>query len=101
MHKETKATAIPTEVKSVVFRRDRRQCVICGSFAGGPHCHFIRRSQGGMGVEENIWTGCDTCHKAFDSEATTGPLHEEVRAYLKWRYPGWDESKLIYHKYGG
>lgn len=101
MHRETKATAIPTEVKKVVFRRDKRHCVLCGSFAGAPHCHFIRRSHGGLGIEENIWTGCDACHTAFDSEPADGILHREVAEYLKALYPGWDEEKLIYHKYGG
>lgn len=101
MHRETKATAIPPEVKKTVFSRDRRRCVLCGSFAGGPHCHYIRRSQGGLGIEANIWTGCDACHNAFDSEATDGPLHEEVKAHLIREYPGWDESKLVYRKYGG
>lgn len=101
MHRETKATAIPLEVKKAVFSRDRRRCVLCGSFAGGPHCHYIRRSQGGLGIEENIWTGCDSCHTAFDSEPTDGPLHQEVEVYLSKMYPGWGKSKLVYHKYGG
>lgn len=101
MHRETKATSIPIEVKKTVFRRDKRRCVLCGSFAGAPHCHYIRRSQGGLGIEENIWTGCDACHTAFDAEATTGALHQEVREHLRRQYPGWDERDLIYHKYGG
>lgn len=101
MHRETRATAIPTEVKRAVFARDRRRCVLCGSFAGGPHCHFVRRSQGGKGVEQNIWTGCEACHRAFDSEGTDGPLHDEVRNYLRMEYPHWDENELVYHKYGG
>lgn len=101
MHRETKATAIPPEVKKAVFSRDRRRCVLCGSFTGGPHCHYIRRSQGGLGIEENIWTGCDTCHRAFDSESSEGPLHQEIKAYLKREYPDWAEINLVYHKYGG
>lgn len=99
MHRETKATAIPSSVKAEVWRRDMTRCVICGSVYAAPHCHYVRRSQGGKGVPENIWTGCDECHMAFDSEGTDGVLHDEVRAHLKAHYPNWDETKLVYHKY--
>lgn len=99
MHKQTKATSIPPQVKSIVWRRDFGKCVICGSHYGGPHCHFIRRSQGGLGIEENIWTGCEKCHREFDSEAVDGPMHQYMEKYLKAWYPEWDKSKLVYQKY--
>lgn len=101
MHRETKATSIPVAVKAEVWRRDFGRCVLCGAINAGPHCHYIRRSQGGLGISENIWTGCQRCHTAFDSEASDGPLHQEVKAYLKGWYKDWDESRLIYRKYGG
>lgn len=100
MHRETKATSISTATKKTVWARDFCHCVVCGSINAGPHCHFIRRSQGGLGVEQNIWTGCDTCHRAFDSEGTDGPLHERMRDYFRTLYPDWDESKLVYKKEG-
>ena len=100
MHRETKATTISTATKKTVWARDFCRCVVCGSINAGPHCHFIRRSQGGLGDEQNIWTGCDTCHRAFDSEGTDGPLHERMRDYFRTLYPDWDESKLVYKKEG-
>lgn len=100
MHRETKATSISTATKKTVWARDFCRCVVCGSINAGPHCHFTRRSQGGLGVEQNIWTGCDTCHRAFDSEGTDGPLHERMRDYFRTLYPDWDESKLVYKKEG-
>lgn len=100
MHRETKATSISTATKKTVWARDFCRCVVCGSINAGPHCHFIRRSQGGLGVEQNIWTGCDTCHRAFDSEGMDGPLHERMRDYFRTMYPDWDESKLVYKKEG-
>ena len=100
MHRETKATSISTATKKTVWARDFCRCVACGSINAGPHCHFIRRSQGGLGVEQNIWTGCDTCHRAVDSEGTDGPLHERMRDYFRTLYPDWDESKLVYKKEG-
>ena len=100
MHRETKATSISAATKKAVWARDFCRCVVCGSINAGPHCHFIRRSQGGLGVEQNIWTGCDTCHMAFDSEGTDGPLHERMRDYFRTLYLDWDESKLVYKKEG-
>lgn len=99
MHKSTKATSIPAAVKASVLERDFGCCVICGNHNAGPHCHFVRRSQLGLGIEQNIWTGCDKCHREFDSEATDGPLHQYVERYLKGWYPGWDKADLVYKKY--
>lgn len=99
MHRETKFTAISPATKKKVWQRDFGRCVLCGSTNAGPHCHFVRRSQGGLGTEENIWTGCQRCHEAFDSEATNGPLHARMRDYFKTLYPQWDESKLKYKKW--
>lgn len=100
MHRQTRATSIPDKVKKEVWARDFCRCVLCGSHAAGPHCHFVRRSQGGLGIPENIWTGCHRCHEAFDSEATDGPLHQYLRAYLRKLYPGWEERELKYRKDG-
>lgn len=99
MHRETKATSIRADVKPIVWRRDMCRCVLCGSHNAGPHCHYIRRSHGGLGIPENLWTGCQTCHEAFDSEASDGPLHQEVADYLRKHYPDWDEIDKCYRKY--
>lgn len=99
MHRETRATAIPAAVKARVWARDLGRCVICGDRNAGPHCHYVRRSQGGMGIESNIWTGCDACHRAFDSEGRGGYLHQIVKRHLERWYPGWDEKNQIYHKW--
>lgn len=100
MHRQTKATSISSKTKAAVYARDFRRCVLCGSFNAGPHCHFVRRSQGGLGIPENIWTGCQACHEAFDSEATDGPLHNQMREYFRKLYPDWDEGKMRYRKDG-
>lgn len=100
MHRQTKATSISSKTKAAVYARDFRRCVLCGSFNAGPHCHFVRRSQGGLGIPENIWTGCKACHEAFDSESTDGPLHNQMRDYFRTLYPDWDERNLKYRKDG-
>lgn len=100
MHRQTKATSISSKTKAAVYARDFRRCVLCGSFNAGPHCHFVRRSQGGLGIPENIWTGCQRCHEAFDSEPKDGPLHNRMREYFRSLYPDWDEGKMRYRKDG-
>ena len=99
MHKQTKATSISAAVKEAVWKRDLERCVLCLSPTAYPHCHFIRRSQGGLGIEENIWTGCDECHRAFDTEGVNGSRHKYIEDYLKYCYPDWDKEKLVYKKY--
>ena len=91
---------IEIKITQYVWERDFGRCVLCGSINAGPHCHYIRRSQGGLGIPENIWTGCQRCHAAFDNEGADGPLHKQMQDYLRTLYPGWDESKLIYKKEG-
>lgn len=112
MHKQTKYTAIPASVKKAVALRDSvngpATCIICGA-PGGPHCHIVRRSQGGMGVEQNIVTLCGPCHYAFDEGIgllRLKPLGLNTRAdvlryitdYIKGFYPDWTPESVTYGK---
>lgn len=99
MHKETKHTSIPKEVKDAVFERDKRRCIICGSSEGLPNAHVVRRSQGGLGVERNIVTLCPYCHRKFDEDSRS-VYQDIVREYLEGIYPDWDAEKMKYRKYG-
>lgn len=113
MHRQTKQTAIPASVKAAVAARDCTHgpatCIICGA-PGGPHCHIVRRSQGGRGIEQNIVTLCNECHYAFDEGlfmARLRPLGFETQAdvrqyivdYIKGFYPDWTEEKVKYKKW--
>jgi 5-methylcytosine-specific restriction endonuclease McrA len=99
MHKQTKACSIPKHVKDAVWERDKHRCIICGSAAASPCAHYIARSHGGLGIEQNIVTLCADCHRAYDQSASRGWYREQIRAYLQAHYPNWNESKLVYHKY--
>lgn len=99
MHKRTKALCISPSVKKAVYTRDGCCCVWCGSAAGQPNAHFIPRSSGGLGVEENILTLCWDCHTKFDQTAARAKMREYFRDYLKSKYPDWDENALTYKKY--
>lgn len=97
MRKETKATKIPAKVKKIVWERDKGRCIVCFR-EGNPWCHYISRAQGGLGIEENIVTLCDSCHRRFDQTADRERLRGYIANYLKAHYPGWDERNLIYRK---
>lgn len=98
-HRQTKATDISKEVKEIVLERDEGRCVLCKSCYGKPNAHFIPRSHGGLGVEQNIVTLCPTCHDRFDKTVERAEIKEILRRYLISKYPEWDEKKLYYKKY--
>lgn len=94
----SKACDIPPWVKRAVWERDNHCCIICGSPMAMPNSHYIRRSQGGLGIEENIVTMCLRCHSMYDQGIDRKAMEKFVRDYLKSKYPDWDEEKLIYRK---
>ena len=99
MHRETKATGIPIEVKKAVFKRDGEKCVWCGSPLGVPTAHIVRRSHGGRGIEQNIVTLCPECHREMDEGKNGARIMEYVRWLMTIYYPGWKPEDVIYHKY--
>lgn len=99
MHKQTKVCDISKSVKDSVWERDGGHCIICGSSAAFPNAHYIARSHGGLGIEQNIVTLCAECHREYDQGQYHRQYGKIIQAYLHTLYPGLDESKLIYHKY--
>lgn len=105
----SKATDIPQKVKKAVFLRDGGKCVVCGNSKNVmPNAHYISRQNGGLGIEENIVTLCtelteNKCHRKYDfgTEEEKEYCKEKIKAYLKSKYTGWNEKKLIYKKYEG
>lgn len=51
--KRAKACAISSAVKKRVWDRDNHCCVYCKSIYAFPEAHYIPRSRGGLGIEEN------------------------------------------------
>ena len=72
-------------------------------------CHFIPRSKGGLGIEENVF-GCvqrpwKNEHLMFDgnilgsANVSREQMRTVVRNHLRSKYKGWNEKKLVYRKY--
>lgn len=97
--KLSKACDIPLDVKTKVWERDNHACIVCGNPHAAPNAHFIPRSHGGLGIEQNIVTLCADCHRIYDQTAARPTYGNLIEGYLQRHYPDWDKSKLIYDKW--
>ena len=91
-------TSIPPKVRARVLERDSYDGAPCCIFCGSPYrievMHYIPRSQGGRGVEENLACGCSKCHQELDNGADSQGKREYFKSYLESQYPDWEEGKL-------
>ena len=100
MHRQTKHTAIQKDVKKAVYDRDGGRCVLCGkTYHAEPNAHIVARSQGGLGIEQNIVTLCDACHFRYDQTAERHVLRVQLEQYIRGFYPEWTENDVTYHKF--
>lgn len=97
MNKRTKALNISAETKQIVYARDDGRCILCGR-PGDPVCHFIPRSQGGLGVEQNIVTLCYFCHMEYDQTSHRPEVGDKIESYLRSKYKNLDNLQLTYRK---
>lgn len=102
MSKRSKACEISQKVKEIVWNRDEQKCIYCGRYVPKTcaNAHYIKRSQGGLGIEQNIVTLCPECHYQEDHGLNTKLYEKHIENYLKGIYgANWDKFKLIYKKY--
>ena len=97
--KLSKACNISQKTKEIVYERDNGLCVICGK-QGIPNMHYIARGQLGLGIEQNIVTGCLKCHHEYDNGGFRKQHKKTIRKYLQSKYEDWNEEDLIYKKCG-
>lgn len=95
--KRSKACDISQKVKKAVLERDK-YCIYCGRTNAMPNAHYIPRSKGGLGIEQNIVTLCYNCHYNYDMTDMRQHYKEYIRNYLMSKYPDWKEEDLIYRK---
>lgn len=100
-HKLTNATDIPTSIKKKVWKRDKGKCIFCHTSVEWNYAnsHYIKRSQLGLGIEENIFTACLKCHNKFDDSIYRKSMLLIAKNHLINLYPNWNENMLIYKKY--
>ena len=101
MSKRSKACDISQEVKMKVWERDHHHCIYCGSPYAMPNAHYIARSHGGLGIEQNIVTLCQNCHHNYDngrSKEEADCIRDKIELYLKHHYKDWNKEDLIYKK---
>ena len=98
--KMTDLTEISPKVRKRVQDRDswegRNCCIYCGNPYGVEQHHFVERSRGGMGIEQNLVSLCHRCHQRLHSGETE--IKNFCWEYLQEKYPGWEEKDLIYRK---
>lgn len=99
--KKAKATNIPYKVKEAVWERDNHHCIYCGKTGYGvmSNAHFIPRSKGGLGIEQNVVTLCISCHRDYDQTTARAELGEIIKEYLQSKYENWNVDDLYYKKY--
>ncbi len=101
-HKQTKEKEISKKVKEAVWKRDKHKCIFCGKRVDVfyANAHFIPRSAGGLGIEENIFTACENCHREQDNGKNIEEYDKKAQRHLKRIYgKNWDKSKLVYKKH--
>lgn len=99
-HKLTKATEISMKVKKEVWERDNHRCIYCHKEVSAEcaNSHFVKRSQLGLGIPQNIVCACPTCHDKYDFGINVQAMVNYTREYLKSKYTVWDEDMLVYKK---
>lgn len=98
MNKRTHALNIPKRVKDAVWQRDNHRCILCQSTQAMPNAHVVPRAQGGLGVEQNVVTLCQNCHRKLDQTTQRKHLLQEVYAYMQSKYPSWQAQHQVYRK---
>ena len=95
--KRTLKTDISNNVRQKVKLRDQ-WCIFCGR-SGTDTMHFVPRSSGGLGIEQNLALGCRTCHMMLDQSIHRKEMLEHFEKHLQKHYGVIDRKDLIYRKY--
>lgn len=97
--KKSKKTDISKKVKEEIWDRDNHRCIFCGSAYAMPNVHVIPRSKGGLGIPENVVTGCLECHRKMDQSTKRNEYLERANAYLDKIYGARNIDDLVFKKF--
>lgn len=87
------------KVRKIVWERDHHRCIFCHSLYAFPEAHVLPRSEGGLGIEQNVVTLCRECHRKMDQTTKRKELLPQAKAYLEQFYGSWDDEKVKYKKW--
>ncbi len=97
MSKRTRALQISPKVRVIVKERDK-WCALCGSSYRLEIAHYVSRGSGGLGIPENLYLLCNSCHREFDQSGKRQIYKRYLKEYLKTLYENWNEKELKYKK---
>ena len=95
--KRTLKTDISNNVRQKVKLRDQ-WCIFCGR-SGTDTMHYVPRSSGGLGIEQNLALGCRQCHMMLDQSTHRKEMLKHFERHLQKHYGEFDRKDLIYKKY--
>lgn len=111
MHKRTKQCNFTQDIIKKVFMRDKG-CIFCirgyrpGDINDFNHTiydcmHYINKSQGGLGIEQNGACGCRYHHSLLDNgnQGIREDMLKIFEEHLKSKYRAWNRESLVYNKY--
>lgn len=112
--KRTKALKFDVATRLIIWQRERGKCFFCERDYEMPYdpdiykfdmgikdiMHFVNKSSGGLGIEENGVLGCRYHHHLLDNgnRGKRGEMLEMLEEYLKSIYPNWSKEDLYYKK---
>lgn len=111
MKKHTRALQFTKKEKEKIYDRDYGACLFCRL---GYHMdsttelgyeikdimHYIPKSAGGLGIEQNGVLGCRYHHSLLDNgnKGLRSEMLETMKGYLEGLYPDWSKENLTYRK---
>ena len=108
--KRAKAGEFSADTRATIMQRDRYQCLFCRlQKFGKSECdwlmdimHYVNRSAGGLGIEENGVLGCRYHHQLLDNgnKGYRKEMLQYMKEYLQSQYRDWNEEDLYYRKDG-
>lgn len=96
-------TEFSPEERKIIYERDSRRCIYCGStsFLGAAHI-FVSRAQGGKGCRENGVLLCQLDHQRLDQGKDTNKrnrIQNHCEKYLHNIYGDINIEEFKYNKW--